>query len=298
MRYTVRYPKEEFQLTELQKEMLESLISSGELNRYELANLTGHAYSAIYKATNFLLKHNVIEISKTEESRRNSKIEVDYYKIRPLGVTDFLKASGAELWPYSLQGTSFLSLINNPANYWHRIFSILLNDHPYIFPEEFRLLSRELAIALCPEYFKQYAYSNEDPSKWLFLSGISEELQKRLPDTDFGTSVPSAIQHLFIIFQFLIEAKMNKKMPSAGLIPEITGSRIALYNIKESYKTKLCELISERDLSIILSFVHKIASILRRNASSSIQSLDDLLTYLEDTKSDEGNKNRINKKQE
>lgn len=286
MRYTLKYPKEEFQLTELQKGILESLIRNEELNRYELSKFTGHAYSAIYKATNFLLKNNVIEISRTEENKRNSKIEVDYYKIEPLGVTDFLKASGAELEPYSLQGESFLSLTNNPANNWHRIFSILLKDHSYVFPEEFQLLSRELSIALCPEYFIQYAYTNEDPSKWIVLFGVEKELRKRLIDTG-GMRVPSAIQHLFLVFKLLIQAKMSAEIPSAKVEHELTHVRIFLGDIKKSYEKRLCELMSEKDLVIMVNFVRDIALILKRNAVSSIRALDELLTCLEDFQSDE-----------
>lgn len=288
MRYIVRYPKEEFQLTELQKGILESLIRNRELNRYELSKLTGHAYSAIYKATKFLLKNNVIEISKTEENKRNSRIEVDYYKIKYLGVTDFLKASGAELWPYSLRGESFASFIGNPTNYWHRIFSTLLRDHPYVFPPEFHMLSKELVLALCPEYFMTYAYTNEDPGKWPALSSLIDELDRRIPDKDQGTTnVPWAIQHLFHVFKLLIETKMNEEIPGKWIARSGNLTLIVLYDVDESYKKRLCKLMSERDLAIIISFVHRIASILKRNARNDVEVFDDLLTYLEGIKSDD-----------
>lgn len=259
---------EPYDMPEIPRHILGSLILKEECNRYELAAATNHAYSAIYKATKILLKYELIEISKKEKNRRNPNIEVEYYRIKPLGILSFLRVSTTEFRDYLIGVPSpSYSLIDGTDKKWRSIFYNLLNYHPYLFPEQFQKLSKEIALVICPNYCH-------------FIGGYyrqaMDELEKQQSLSNFG--------RYYISYRFLdlIEAKVNKKLPDNL---EYEGSS-ELAETAEAYIKRLCQLMSKKDLEIIVGMVERTKLIDRQHLKKQIQEIDLLLNYLKDVKSE------------
>jgi hypothetical protein len=83
-------------------------------------------------------------------------------------------------------------------------------------------------------------------------------------------------------FLVLIEAKTNKKAPfgadSRGAFP--------LYPRNEKYIKSLCQLMSKKDLEILVNVAEKLTLVRRNNYELVTEELEELSRYLKDVESE------------
>lgn len=214
------------------------------MSKYELSKIVGHAYSAIYKAIKLLLENELVEIGKKEPNQRNSNIEVEYYRITPLGIIRFLRYSTGELDEYCIGVPSpSYSLVDDPYGKWHSLLSSLIDNHNYLFPDEFQKLSREFVLVASADYcFCVGHYSTQAESE---LSS-----QKSLNDWDPGRHWMASK------FLHLIEMKTKKRIrPRMEYFESVEEAN--LQPGARAYIKRVCQLMSEEDLRIIVDMVEK-----------------------------------------
>ena len=278
-----RVKTSETKLTETEKFVLSFLVIEKELSKYEVYRAKKHAYSGIYKAVKNLLKNGLIEVSRKGEGERNPKIEVHYYRINLKGIYEFLRASKAELIQYAIANDSpSHSLVDGSDKKWRGIFLSLLKNYPSTFPGEFRDLSKEFALALCADYCFIHAYTGEDPMKWAFVDGDMDELAEEGLTRGMIRGIPLTREYMSETFLVLIEAKTNKKAPRGA------DSRgvFLLYPRNEKYIKSLCQLMSKKDLEILVNIAEKLTLVRRNNYELVTEELKELSRYLKDVESE------------
>jgi len=257
---------------DIQKAVLQCLIERRELSKYELSKIVEHAYSAIYKAMKLLSASELVEIARKEPNQRNSNIEVEYYRIAPLGIIRFLRYSTAELDAYCIGTPSpSYSLVDDSDGKWRSLLSILFDNHNYLFPDEFQKLSREFALVASADYcYCIGTYSTQAESE---LSS-----QKSLNDWDPGRDWMASK------FLYLIEMKTKKSIhPQMKYFRSVEEAN--LQPGARAYIKRVCQLMSEEDLRIIVDMVENATISEKEGFEKYFKEVNLILTYLTEVKS-------------
>jgi len=77
-------------LTGLAWEILTYLTVHTESNRWQISKELNRSYSGVYNTIKDLLKYNLIQITRTEPSKKNSRIAVGYYGLTNIGLLHIL----------------------------------------------------------------------------------------------------------------------------------------------------------------------------------------------------------------
>lgn len=159
MKKTFKYPFLH-ELTKAETASLNLLVALGEASKYEISKESERryklkliekklSYSAVLRGVNSLHKNKLIEVTKTQPSKKNTQIEVDYYKLSLAGVVKLL------LPIYGWRGEPSEEI----GDYALETVSNLLKNYPEMYPLEYQEFSDSFKLAIAVGYSIMYVTS-------------------------------------------------------------------------------------------------------------------------------------------